>query len=60
MGKVVREKAISPLLELLPLDAREEERFCEGDRRVPVRPDRVDAKHACRLPMTPGAPVMLD
>ena len=60
MSKVVGEQTISPLLKLPPLRAGEEIRLRERDRRASVRPDRVDPKHARRLPMTAGAPIVLD
>jgi hypothetical protein len=60
MGEVVREELVAPLLELTPLLRGQKERLRKRDRRVPLRPDGVDAKHADRLPMTPAAAVVLN
>src|SRR6266536_129106 len=60
MGEVVGEEMVTPLLVLPPFLAGQEKRLRERDRRVPMCPDGVDAKHARRFPVTPAAPVMLN
>lgn len=60
MGEVIGEELVPPVLVLPPFRAGQEKRVREGDGRVLVRSDGVDAKRARRLPMRSAALVMLD